>query len=149
MRETIMAIKGEVNKSGDTMKVVTLERPDSDRSVYNLALDVLLKRSSGKNRSPAWSLICVLMAMGKAFFAMQKEEVIGWIFLPLLGVVFLLVGLGSYQLMGAEYGALDVALVGLANFSNGEREVSRFSTLLAHLISISICRLQCFWEDTQ
>ena len=34
----------------------------------------------------------------------------------------LLVGLGSYQLIGAEYGALDVALVGLANFSNGERE---------------------------
>ena len=144
-----MAIKEEVNKSGDTMRVVTLERPDSDRSVYNLALDVLLKRSSGKNRTPAWSLICVLMAMGKAFFAMQKEEVIGWIFLPLLGVVFLLVGLGSYQLMGAEYGALDVALVGLANFSNGEREVSRFSTLLAHWISISISRLQCFWEDTQ
>ena len=141
MRETKMAIKGEVNKSGDTMRVVTLERPDSDRSVYNLALDVLLKRSSGKNRSPSWSLICVLMAMGKAFFAMQKEEVIGWIFPPLLGVVFLLLGLGSYQLMGAEYGALDVALVGLANFSNGEREVSRFSTLLAHLVSISICRL--------
>ena len=46
--------------------------------------------------------------------------------LLLSGVVLLLLGLGSYQLIGAaEYGALDVALVGLANFSNGEREEVR------------------------
>ena len=45
--------------------------------------------------------------------------------LLLSGVVVLLLGLGSYQLIGAEYGALDVALVGLANFSNGEGEEVR------------------------
>ena len=62
-----MAIKAEENKPGDLMRVVTLERPASDRSVYNLALDVLLKRSSGKNRRPPWSLVGVVMASGKAF----------------------------------------------------------------------------------
>ena len=67
-----MAMKKEVpppmeNKSGDMMRVVTLERPASDRSVYNLALDVLLKRSSGKSRRPTWRLIGVLMASGKGF----------------------------------------------------------------------------------
>ena len=47
------------------MRVVTLERPASDRSVYNMALDVLLKRSSGKSRRSQWCLVGIVVAVGK------------------------------------------------------------------------------------
>ena len=52
------------------------------------------------------------------------QKVIGEIFRSPLGILLLLVGVGSYQLIGAEYGALDVTLAGLTNFSNGDREGS-------------------------
>ena len=55
----------EKSKSGDLMRVVNLERPASDRSVYNMALDVLLKRSSGKSRRSAWCLVGIVVAVGK------------------------------------------------------------------------------------
>ena len=61
-----MSIKEEEkSKSGDLMRQVTLERPASDRSVYNMALDVLLKRSSGKSRRSQWCLVGIVVAVGK------------------------------------------------------------------------------------
>ena len=70
-------IKTREKKPGDFMRIVTLQRPDSDRSVYNLALDVLIKRSSAKNPWPSWSIFGLVIASGKAFllsFAMQCKK---------------------------------------------------------------------------